>query len=203
MDLLIYIKSIFYLVGHLGFVLLFLTTAFHLVVYFPSWILFSKIIGETKLRFILRNLQYILLSMAAAYVALGQIALIPLLPSLLVWINVGFCIAALYYKTKRVFNRATLNFEYRDETKQLRLMKKDKYFMGLSALIFIFISFGGGFNLPFIYNQPLDYFNQLFYFAGIFSSTIVSLIGWVYFYGMFEKLWDMLSSLFMRKGAIA
>ncbi len=199
MDILLLIKSIFYYVGNIGFVFLFLLTMFQLLVYLPAWFIFKKVVGEAKLRFILRNLQYLVLAAGAGYIMLTPVQLISGYFKVSILLYIIFCIYALYYKIKRISNWATLNFEYRDEPEQLVLQKKDKYFIILAALLFVFISFGSLYDLPFGFYYPAVMLSDIFYFAGMISSTIASVLGWIFLYGLFENLSDRALHLFSGK----
>ncbi len=199
MDILLLIKSIFYYVGNIGFVFLFLLTMFQLLVYLPAWFIFKKVVGEAKLRFILRNLQYLVLAAGAGYIMLTPVQLISGYFKVSILLYIIFCIYALYYKIKRISNWATLNFKYRDEPEQLVLQKKDKYFIILAALLFVFISFGSLYDLPFGFYYPAVMLSDIFYFAGMISSTIASVLGWIFLYGLFENLSDRALHLFSGK----
>ncbi len=203
MELFILIKDIFYYVGFLGFTFLFLMAFYLITVYIPAWFLLKKFVNEAKLRFVLRNLQYFVLAVAAGYVSSGVIIGNSDGVSSTIWTVafISFCLYALYYRMRRISNWAVTNFEYREETENLNLTKFDKYSFYSAFLLFVIISLGTDLNIYMLHYSPVGLIPKFVYFEGYFGFTVTSAIGWVFMYGFFENIKDNIGCIFSRKGA--
>ena len=205
MEILLLIKSVFYYVGFLGFTFLFLLAFYYLTVYIPAWFMLKKAMNQAKLRFILRNLQYFVLAIGAGHVSSGVImgnsAGVSSTAGTVAFMS--FCLYALYYRMRRISNWAITNFEYREEAENLNLTKFDKYSFYSAFLLFVLISLGTEWNIYLLEFSPVGLIPNIVYFKGYFGYTLCSLIGWVFMYGVFEKIWETFDGIFARKGATA